>query len=709
LSAQGERLESPVSVMKSFTILWFCAAVLGGALADANGRKGTPIDKVIILMEKLQGDIEKDGKSEQASYDNYACWVESTLRRKATDISKAKETIEQLNLSIKKAKAEIASHGAEIAQLKKDIAQNNEAVKDAKALRDKENSEYAQERTESEQCIGAMEAAIKVLTGAGAKKAFLQQAKLMSIAVGVRQVMNLPGTRRKLSDTDFQVVTHFLNKPEEFASTGLIATQTGQNPFGDYAPQSTQIQGILKGMYDGFTADLEKDNAEEANKQKSFEEIFGTKMQELKTLEATLETQETDMARKTKQLAEDEVLRDDTTEQLATDEAFFEDTKEAAETKAKEWSVRTRLRTEELAGIQGAVQILKGGSETFKNATSTMFVQLRSVREHSNIHEEAVNKLRDLAAKYQSANLRKLMATMKSGGHFDKVMVMIDQMISLLRKEEQEDIEHRDRCENGQNANTNELEDLSADIATADKKLKHLSNTKKDLNGKLDTTNDDIKDTNKDMAEMLDQRNKDHAEFEHALKMDADAVSVIKMAIVRISKYYKENGMKLQLVQSPEYSQDPDKAPETTFSGADAHQSESTGIVGILDMIQEDLTKEMAEGRADEAKAQAEYEKQSGALQASLDAQKETKASLEKEIAGVEDSEATTEKRKDEKKDDKDSEEDMKKALKSDCNWVKTHFESRRTKRKSEIDGLVEAKNFLAGVEDGDAVLPPGF
>jgi C-terminal processing protease CtpA/Prc len=62
----------------------------------------------------------------------------------------------------------------------------------------------------------------------------------------------------------------------------MSAAQVGQNPFGDYAPQSTQIQGILKGMYDAFTADLEKDNAEEAEAQKSFEELMGTKMQEQK-------------------------------------------------------------------------------------------------------------------------------------------------------------------------------------------------------------------------------------------------------------------------------------------------------------------------------------------------------------------------------------------------------------------------------------------
>merc|ERR1712072_1445109 len=107
---------------------------------------------------------------------------------------------------------------------------------------------------------------------------------------------------------------HFVAKPADFvgAHSGMSAAQIGQNPFGDYAPQSTQIQGILKGMYDAFTSDLEKDNADEADTQKSFEELMGTKMQELKTLEAPLQQQETDSAAKNKKLAEAEVLLDDT-------------------------------------------------------------------------------------------------------------------------------------------------------------------------------------------------------------------------------------------------------------------------------------------------------------------------------------------------------------------------------------------------------------
>jgi len=45
----------------------------------------------------------------------------------------------------------------------------------------------------------------------------------------------------------------------------------------------------------------------------------------------------------------------------------------------------------------------------------------------------------------------------------------------------------------------------------------------------------------------------------------------------------------------------------------------------------------------------------------------------------------------------------MKKALAADCSWVETDFDSRAESRETEIDGLLEAKNILAGAGDADA------
>merc|ERR1719197_1523084 len=93
-----------------------------------------------------------------------------------------------------------------------------------------------------------------------------------------------------MSYNDLELMKHFVSKPTDFIQKsvkGMSAAQTGANPFGDYAPQSTQIQGLLKGMYDAFVADLEKDDAAEADAQKAYEELMATKAQELATLTAT--------------------------------------------------------------------------------------------------------------------------------------------------------------------------------------------------------------------------------------------------------------------------------------------------------------------------------------------------------------------------------------------------------------------------------------
>merc|ERR1719254_256202 len=102
-------------------------------------------------------------------------------------------------------------------------------------------------------------------------------------------------------------------------------------------------------------------------------------------------------------------------------------------------------------------------------------------------------------------------------------------------------------------------------------------------------------------------------------------------------------------VKAPEYKEDVDKAPETTWSGADysGRKSETGGILAILEMLVEDMQKEIKEGRADDADAQEKYLKQNGALQEALDAQEESKAAAETKKADLEEKMNQYEKYKD--------------------------------------------------------------
>merc|ERR1719428_2530600 len=95
-----------------------------------------------------------------------------------------------------------------------------------------------------------------------------------------------------------------------------------KGPFGDYAPASGAIQGILKGMYDAFTGDLETKNADQATKQKQYEELTATKAAELATLKSTLEKKKETLGADTKTMTDAIVERDETAAQLADDEKF---------------------------------------------------------------------------------------------------------------------------------------------------------------------------------------------------------------------------------------------------------------------------------------------------------------------------------------------------------------------------------------------------
>merc|ERR1719420_828686 len=155
-------------------------------------KKDDPVQRVVVLIKELMAKIEADGKAEQKVYDKFACWCEKTLARKAAAIDAAKETIDKTQREIIELKGKLGELGASIKQLEKEIAENEAARKEATEIREKENEDYEIEKTEAEQCIGALESAIKVLTGAGTKKAMLetiQEAELLSVAAGLKGVL----------------------------------------------------------------------------------------------------------------------------------------------------------------------------------------------------------------------------------------------------------------------------------------------------------------------------------------------------------------------------------------------------------------------------------------------------------------------------------------------------------------------------------------
>lgn len=210
-----------------------------------------------------------------------------------------------------------------------------------------------------------------------------------------------------------------------------------------------------------------------------------------------------------------------------------------------------------------------------------------------------------------------------------------------------------------------------------------------------------MKDTRKKMAELLELRNKEQADFKKALKADAEAVVVLNRAIVALTGFYKKNGISMTLIQRGS----PDKAPELAWeSQGDAykgHNEENHGIVQILAMLVEDYTLEMRKGRTDDAKAQDEFEADRQAMNDMFRTQKESYVGAEQELAEVEAAQQEAKGTFDQAKSDASDQDKLKKTLGTDCGWIKKKFGDRRKQRATELDGLAEAKNLLAAAQRG--------
>merc|ERR1711871_1009031 len=161
-----------------------------------------------------------------------------------------------------------------------------------------------------------------------------------------------------------------------------------------------------------MTSDLESKNADQAIKQKQFEELTATKDSELATLKATLEKKKETLGEDTKTTTDSEVERDETQAQLKADEKFFEETKSACKAKADEWAERSRLRTEELAGVNKAIEILTSdeAAATFGRATSMLLQTEKRASMKSSGKHAAFQAVKSLAHKHHSLRMAAMAA-----------------------------------------------------------------------------------------------------------------------------------------------------------------------------------------------------------------------------------------------------------------------------------------------------------
>merc|ERR1711957_1084565 len=337
----------------------------------------------------------------------------------------AEEKIPAVTSDIESAEARLSGSKADLKQAQTDRAAAKDAMKEAKALREKEAAEYAQYKADADTNVAAIAKAVAALEK-GMAGSFLQTPS----AAVLRRLAGKQG----LPDSDQQTLLAFLSQGEK------------------YAPQSGEVTGILKQMGDTMAADLADATKVEEEAIANYNGLVAAKTKEVKATTATVET-------KTKQIGELGVdivqMKEDVSDTAAAlkdDQQFLAELETGCATKTAEWDARSKTRAEELVALADTVKVLNDDDalDLFKKTLPGSSASLVQIEESSTaMRSHALATLRQ-AVKMANGQDRpglELLTMALTGkragnrGGFGEVIKMVDEMVGVLGKEQQDDNE----------------------------------------------------------------------------------------------------------------------------------------------------------------------------------------------------------------------------------------------------------------------------
>merc|ERR1719327_1578737 len=550
-------------------------AVVATAARVKLSETGSPVEKVLTLLEDLKTQVTEEGKAEAETYDKFACFCKDKSNAKVDSIATRESDIETLTADLEQLKAEKVELKADIKKLNEDLATFEADLKKMTEIRDQEHAVYETEHADATAAVSALSSAIGHIEGS---KSLLEVKAEVQKSLQLADALSIPVKNS-------QTITAFLQQPESM-----------EVPEEDYTFHSGGIIDTLNGLLKEFEERLATLEKEEEAAQASFDEAAKSKREEIETAKSTLETREEQLADNESTTAEKEEMLTEETALLHDDRAYLKDLTGQCEERAKEWDQRTTARAGELEAVSKALEILGGTvlekekssgaggrtepepalvQEAPKLAVTTMvqvggdsndeyhdvvFVQEKAVNKHGST---AQAELRNRAITILSAAAQHLksgpiaLLTMKMAADpFAKVKGLIQALIERLLKEAANEATHKGWCDTEIGKAEKDREYRHGDMETLNAEITTLEALKAKLEEERDTLTEEILQLEKDLNEATEVRNEDKANNKKTLGDAGEGLEALKEAIKVLKDYYRKAGRNKVLLQASPVDQD---------------------------------------------------------------------------------------------------------------------------------------------------------
>jgi predicted RNase H-like nuclease (RuvC/YqgF family) len=276
---------------------------------------------------------------------------------------------------------------------------------------------------------------------------------------------------------------------------------------------------------------------------------------------------------------------------------------------------------------------------------------------------------------------------------FTKVKKAIDDMITQLGKEKEDEIKHKDFCTDEFNKNQLETEKKERERQDLEARIEDLELTIKTLTEQIDALKAQIAEMQVQMKRAGEDREKENKEFQQTVADQRASVVLLNKALEILSGFYNKAALLQQKKQEPAGPPPPPGFKEYKKN------PQSSGVMAMITQIIEDSKAMEAEAIKSEGSAQTAYEAFVKETNASIEAaskdiinKSESKGKAEDYLAQSKTEHASVLTTLDELSA-------YNSELHSSCDFILKNFDIRQTARDEEIEALKQAKAILSGAD----------
>jgi len=387
----------------------------------------------------------------------------------------------------------------------------------------------------------------------------------------------------------------------------------------------------------------------------------------------------------------------ETVKELASDKKSLDVASTTCMQVAADHEATVRSRKEELNAIATAEKILKeatGGAQE----QSYSFLQMTSRTDLKNA--EVVNIVKSLARDHHSAALAQLASRIKSimsfgaadrADVFGKVKGLITDMIGKLEKEAESEASEKAYCDEEMAKTEDKKGELEGVVTKLTSKIDLAAANSAELKGEVKTLSAELAALAKEQASMDSIRAEEKAAFDKANAELSAGIGGVQKALGVLKEYYQGGAALLQNAGAFDAFMQQPAAPKKHVAGGGAGGS----IISILEVVESDFTKNLADEQSAEADAVSVYEKTTQDNKMATTMKSQDAKYKEKEYKGLDKSIADLSGDRDNTNTELSAVLDYYAKIKDRCIAKPETYEERKARREAEITGLKQALEIL--------------